>query len=219
MFQLMAFLSKHNGKTLGERAFARISEKVSVSYLASSLLFASMLLAQCFLSAPLHAADTTFYFDDPEQQKVFRELTAELRCPMCQNQNIADSNAMIALDLKRKTYDLVQQGQSKQEVIDYMKARYGDFVHYQPPVTPVTVWLWLFPVLFVAFAVGMLVRAKLGSAASTDTLAANATEEGAAQPEQASSQSTNSPSANSHLTKSKTEADVSRADALLDKYK
>lgn len=212
MFQLMAFLSKYNGKTLGESAFARASAKVSVSYLTSSLLFASMLLAHCFLSAPLHAANTTFYFDDPEQQKVFRELTAELRCPMCQNQNIADSNAMIALDLKRKTYDLVQQGQSKQEVIDYMKARYGDFVHYQPPVTPVTVWLWLFPVLFVAFAVGMLVRAKLGSAASTD-------EEGAAQSEQANSQSTNSPPANSHLTKSKTEADVSRADALMDKYK
>lgn len=203
MFQLMAFLSKKNGKTL-----AITPPLMGVSHLTFLFFVAAFLLAMSFMSAPLHAADTTFYFDDPEQQKIFRELTAELRCPMCQNQNIADSNAMIALDLKRKTYDLVQQGQSKQQVIDYMKARYGDFVHYQPPVTPVTVWLWLFPVLFVAFAVGMLIRAKRGSAQPAGT-PARAGEAQSPLAEQASSNS----------GKSDSVSDIRRADALMDKYK
>lgn len=97
-------------------------------------------------------AQTQFHFADAEKQRRFMELKAELRCPMCQNQNISDSNAMIAVDLKRKVYDLVDEGKTKQEVIDYMKARYGDFVHYQPPVTFVTIWLWAFPILFVVMA-------------------------------------------------------------------
>ena len=169
------------------------------------VLFVSLVLTWAMPSS-LHAADTTFYFDDPEKLAVFRELTAELRCPMCQNQNIADSNAMIALDLKRKTYDLVQQGQSKQEVIDYMKARYGDFVHYHPPVTPVTVWLWLFPVLFVAFAIVMLIRARLLNADHANTTVNRAAGD--------TSKVTDNPTADPKL-----DANVSRADALMDKYK
>jgi len=89
-----------------------------------------------------------YLFEDPNDRKTFLKLTAELRCPMCQNQNIADSDAMIAHDMRRKVYQLMLQGSSEQQVIDYMKERYGDFVHYQPPVTPVTIWLWALPVLF-----------------------------------------------------------------------
>ena len=103
------------------------------------------------------AAEENFHFDDPAQRKLFLELTQELRCPMCQNQNIADSDAMIARDLRRKVYQLLQQGYDRQQVIDYMKDRYGDFVSYKPPVTPVTLWLWLLPVLFVMLAVIYLV--------------------------------------------------------------
>lgn len=120
------------------------------------------------MASPLPATDASplaqLHFSDPQKQRRFVELKAELRCPMCQNQNISDSNALIAVDLKRKVYDLVEQGKSKQQVIDYMKARYGDFVHYQPPITPVTVWLWVLPILFIggaAFAIVMRRPAEL----------------------------------------------------------
>ena len=102
-----------------------------------------------------------YSFDNPNDRKIFLKLTAELRCPMCQNQNIADSDAMIAHDMRRKVYQLMLQGSSEQEVIDYMKERYGDFVYYQPPVTPVTVWLWALPVLFAVVMMGVfLLRRK-----------------------------------------------------------
>ena len=110
------------------------------------LLGISLLLA---VALPLQGAEELLTFQTPQQQALFRELTAELRCPKCQNQNIADSNAVVAVDMKQKTYQLVQQGQSKQQVIDFMKQRYGDFVHYQPPFQLSTVLLWLLPLLAV----------------------------------------------------------------------
>ena len=79
---------------------------------------------------------------------------------MCQNQNIADSDAMIAHDMRRKVYALLKQGKTEQEVIDFMKSRYGDFVHYQPPVTAATLWLWAAPVLFIFIALIVVVRRK-----------------------------------------------------------
>lgn len=106
------------------------------------------------------SAEDNFAFDTPAQRAQFLSLTAELRCPMCQNQNIADSDAMIAHDMRRKVYALLKEGKSEQEVIDFMKARYGDFVHYQPPVTIATMWLWAAPVLFVIFALLFVVRRK-----------------------------------------------------------
>ncbi len=102
-----------------------------------------------------------YQFDDPAQSALFLELTKELRCPKCQNQNIADSDAMIAVDLKRKVHELVQKGYDKDQVVDYMKQRYGDFVFYQPPVNAMTIWLWLLPLLFiVATAAGIVLSRK-----------------------------------------------------------
>ena len=144
-----------------------------------------------------YAAQTTYQFEDPEKQRVFQELIAELRCPMCQNQNIADSNAMIALDLKRKVYQLVDEGKSKQEVIDYMKSRYGEFVHYQPPITPVTIWLWLLPILFVLVAAGFLVYTRLQANKEVIVTGNNVEQK----------------------TEDASSADVAKADELLDKYK
>lgn len=111
----------------------------------------------------LAAAEDNFAFETPEQRAQFLSLTAELRCPMCQNQNIADSDAMIAHDMRRKVYSLLKQGKSEQEVIDYMKARYGDFVHYQPPVTVATLWLWAAPVIFVVIAFVFIIRRRPNS--------------------------------------------------------
>lgn len=110
------------------------------------------------------AAEEKFAFDDAQKKAMFHELINELRCPKCQNQNIADSDAMIAQDLQRKVYQLVQEGRNKQQILDYMKQRYGDFVHYKPPVTPATIWLWLLPVLVVVLAIlGMRTHAKGGT--------------------------------------------------------
>jgi cytochrome c-type biogenesis protein CcmH len=109
----------------------------------------------CFVwCLQLWATEEILPFSDPTQQALFRELTHELRCPKCQNQNIADSHAVVAVDMRRKTYELVQQGQNKDQVIDYMKTRYGDFVHYKPPVQWSTIWLWLLPALLLF---GMLI--------------------------------------------------------------
>ena len=101
-----------------------------------------------------------YVFADPAQRKVFLELTAELRCPKCQNQNIADSDAPIAHDMRRKVYELMQEGSEKREVIDWMKQRYGDFVHYQPPVNHVTIWLWLLPILFALTMTVFFIRRR-----------------------------------------------------------
>lgn len=98
-----------------------------------------------------HASREEYEFATEQQRRDFKKLTATLRCPMCQNQNIADSDAMIAHDMRRKVYQLITEGQTTDEVVDFMKTRYGDFVYYQPPVTRTTIWLWLVPI-FVLFA-------------------------------------------------------------------
>lgn len=101
-----------------------------------------------------------YVFADPHKRKEFLELTGELRCPKCQNQNIADSDAPIAHDMRRKTYQLMQEGKDKSEIIAWMKARYGDFVHYQPPVNAITIWLWVLPVLFACVMFVFFVRRR-----------------------------------------------------------
>lgn len=122
--------------------------------------FMLLILLSVLSLSSAQAVEESFSFDSAEQRASFLRLTAELRCPMCQNQNIADSDAMIAHDMRRKVYSLLKQGKTEQEVIDFMKARYGDFVHYQPPVTAATLWLWAGPVLFIFIAIVVIVRRK-----------------------------------------------------------
>lgn len=101
-----------------------------------------------------------YAFTDPEARKTFLKLTEELRCPKCQNQNIADSDAPIAHDMRRKVYQLMQEGNDEQQVIGWMKERYGDFVYYQPPVNALTLWLWLAPVLFAFIMLFVFIRRR-----------------------------------------------------------
>ncbi|WP_067705794.1 cytochrome c-type biogenesis protein [Erwinia sp. ErVv1] len=91
----------------------------------------------------------TYQFASVAQEQQYRHLTESLRCPKCQNNSIADSNAMIAGDMRLKVYELLQAGQSPAQVRQYMVARYGNFVTYDPPVMPSTLILWAGPVLFV----------------------------------------------------------------------
>lgn len=102
------------------------------------------------VSGSVLAAIDVMPFKDEAQEQRFRQLTEQLRCPKCQNNSIADSNSMIATDLRQKVYELMQEGKSKQEIIDYMVARYGNFVTYDPPLTPLTILLWVLPIAAVA---------------------------------------------------------------------
>ncbi|RPD94061.1 cytochrome c-type biogenesis protein CcmH [Candidatus Pantoea deserta] len=115
-----------------------------------------LLLGGLLFSVSLWAAIDTYQFDSVAQEEQYRDLTASLRCPKCQNNSIADSNAMIAADMRLKVYELMKQGQSRQQIIDYMVARYGNFVTYEPPVTPSTLILWVGPALFAVLG-GLIV--------------------------------------------------------------
>jgi len=110
-------------------------------------LMAGLLLLLC--SFMVTAAIDVYQFDDPEKEQRFQKLAYELRCPKCQNQNIADSNAEIAQDLRTKIQQMLIAEKSDTEIIDYMVERYGDFVLYEPPVKPQTYLLWYGPVLFI----------------------------------------------------------------------
>jgi cytochrome c-type biogenesis protein CcmH len=101
-----------------------------------------------WLAFSAYAVDV-YQLSDPEQQKAYESLTAELRCLVCQNQNIADSNAELAGDLRRQVYEMLQQGKSKDEIVTFMTERYGDFVLYNPPLKAKTGLLWLGPAVFL----------------------------------------------------------------------
>jgi len=95
-------------------------------------------------------------FDNPEQEEVYQVLIEELRCLVCQNQTIADSNAELAKDLRRQVYEMLQQGKSKDEIATFMTERYGDFVLYNPPFKVKTGVLWIGPVIFLLIGLVML---------------------------------------------------------------
>ncbi|MCH4873158.1 cytochrome c-type biogenesis protein [Pseudomonas sp. TMW22091] len=97
------------------------------------------------LTGAAHAAIDTYEFANDAERARFRELTQELRCPKCQNQDIADSNAPIATDLRREIYRMLGEGKSNQQIIDFMVDRYGDFVRYKPALTGQTSVLWFGP--------------------------------------------------------------------------
>ncbi|MGT4068650.1 UNVERIFIED_CONTAM: cytochrome c-type biogenesis protein CcmH [Aeromonas hydrophila] len=142
-------------------------------FIASLLLLAGLGVAGQAL-----AAIDVYTFDSDAQEQTFRELTKELRCPKCQNQDIADSNAGLAKDLRDKTYQMVREGKDKQEVVDYMVARYGNFILYNPPLMASTLILWLSPLLVIVIGVVMVVvRSRRRPAAATPADSALSAEE------------------------------------------
>ncbi|AIB46174.1 TPA: cytochrome c-type biogenesis protein [Haemophilus influenzae] len=117
------------------------------------------LTAFLFSSVAFSAIDA-LNFSSPQQESDYHQLTQSLRCPQCQNNNIADSNATIAVDMRGKVFELLQEGKSKNDVVDYMVARYGNFVTYDPPITASTLVLWIAPLLLVLLGVVFLLRRK-----------------------------------------------------------
>lgn len=97
-------------------------------------------------------------FETPQQEKIYLQLIAELRCVKCQNQNLAESNAELAKDMRDKTYELVSKGGSREDVVKYMTDRYGDFVLYRPPFKMNTLLLWIGPPVFLFLSLFLLFK-------------------------------------------------------------
>ena len=156
------------------------------THIRAITLRSAMLILACLLSITSYAAIDVYDFESDQQEAQYRGLIEELRCPKCQNQNLAGSDAPIAQDLKQKTYDLVKDGRSDGEIRVYMQERYGDFISYKPPVRPSTWILWFFPpLLLVTLLIGWfwqsrrhqrLASGERGAALDTTTAALSATE-------------------------------------------
>ncbi len=118
-----------------------------------------LVLGACMLAASLSllAREAPTEAADPALEARMVRITSELRCLVCQNQTIADSNASLAVDLRREARALLKQGKSDADVIDYMTARYGDFVLYRPPLRATTLLLWFGPALMLVGGAAVLV--------------------------------------------------------------
>jgi cytochrome c-type biogenesis protein CcmH len=109
------------------------------------------------------AAIDTYQFANDGERARFRQLTQELRCPKCQNQDLADSNAPIAADLRREIFRLLGEGRDDRQIVDFMVDRYGEFVRYKPALTARTGLLWFGPAVLLlagAGAIGLLVHRR-----------------------------------------------------------
>jgi len=116
------------------------------------------------MAAASHAVIETYEFSNDSLELRYKQLSAELRCPKCQNQNIADSNAPIAQDLRKLLYKQLEAGATDDEILEYMVTRYGEFVRYKPRFEGVTLLLWLMPLALLLGAIGLLITIFRGSA-------------------------------------------------------
>lgn len=114
----------------------------------------------CFVlfATVANAAIETYEFESAQMEANYVKLIKELRCLVCQNQNLADSNADLAKDLRSQTYKMLMQGDSPDQVVDYMVARYGDFVMYRPRLKRSTLLLWLGPFVLLAMVLVLVIR-------------------------------------------------------------
>ncbi len=114
-------------------------------------------IALLIVSSTVSARIETHTFATPEDEARFKVLTEELRCLVCQNQNIAASNAELAQDLRDQAYKMIQEGKSNEEIVAYMVDRYGDFVLYRPPFESSTLLLWIGPFIILIGGIGFII--------------------------------------------------------------
>jgi len=119
-------------------------------------IFIGLFLISSFAGA---TALSSYTFVDKEEEQAFRELTAKIRCLVCQNQSLADSDAELANDLRREVYTLWKEQKSEDEIVDFLVTRYGDFVLYDPPFKPSTYILWFGPFFLLIIGAYVLSRA------------------------------------------------------------
>jgi cytochrome c-type biogenesis protein CcmH len=118
--------------------------------------FILIFIALMITAFQVYAADDFYHFDSQETKTRFQQLTSSLRCLVCQNQNLSESNAPLANDLRAQVYQKIESGQSDQEIINYLVARYGDFILYKPPFSLATALLWMGPLLFLLCGIAYL---------------------------------------------------------------
>ena len=116
----------------------------------------ALLVALLAAATPAFAKEAPPEAADPALEARMTRITAELRCLVCQNQTIADSNAGLAVDLRRETREMLRQGKTDAEIVAYMTARYGDFVLYRPPLKSTTALLWFGPAAMLAVGAAVL---------------------------------------------------------------
>jgi cytochrome c-type biogenesis protein CcmH len=113
------------------------------------LVFILTLSMSLGVLAQVNSVQEPMVFETQEQEERFKELTLELRCTVCQNQNLADSDATLAHDLRRQVHEMLLAGKTNEEIKNFMVERYGDFVLYRPPVQTNTYLLWVAPLLML----------------------------------------------------------------------
>jgi len=148
------------------------AEVLKAGKLQITLTLAFVFLLVAGWVSPLYAAIDAYQFANPEQQLRFQEFTKSMRCPKCQNQNLADSDSPIAADLRRVLHELVGQEKSDAEIVDFMVSRYGEFVLYKPKVETNTWLLWFGPgmiLLLGFFIISRFVRKSSASSSITTT--------------------------------------------------
>ena len=115
----------------------------------NNLFLTSMSVFLLITQPNIYAQVDTFEFDNDEQQGRFRQLSNELRCPMCQNTNLSGSTGGVAEDLRREIHRMILEGMSNEEIEQFMFERYGDFIFYRPRLRAETILLWFGPLLFL----------------------------------------------------------------------
>jgi cytochrome c-type biogenesis protein CcmH len=107
---------------------------------------------------PAHALDANGQMEDPALQARFERITKDLRCLVCQNESIADSNVELAMDLRRQVQEMLIAGKSDDAIFDFMTARYGDFVRFNPPLETKTLLIWGAPFIVLLLGIGIIFR-------------------------------------------------------------
>ena len=132
--------------------------RATIAFLARLLLIALLWspALPTFAQANQQADAAPLHFDTPAEEARFHDLTLQLRCVMCQNQSLADSHALIALQLRREVLDLMRQGRSDDEIKAFLVQRYGEFVLYKPRLEESTWLLWAGPIVILLFGAGVL---------------------------------------------------------------
>ena len=131
------------------------------------------------LPVSVWSAIDTYEFKDDATRERFKQLTFELRCPKCQNQNLQDSNSPIASDLRNEVYKMLQEGNDDSEIVDFMVARYGEFVLYRPPVNKATYVLWYGPfgLVVIGIVVVLMVSKKRKRNTTTSEVSSESNDE------------------------------------------
>lgn len=114
-----------------------------------------IIVLSLLLSLSVFAANDVYIFNSAQEKNRFDTLTRELRCLVCQNQSLAESNAPLANDLRLQVYEKLKAGKTNKEIVQYLVERYGDFILYNPPVKPNTAVLWFAPFFLITF--GLLI--------------------------------------------------------------